>query len=118
MVVFDDIQWAEPTFLDLRDDVAHFIEEHADPTVCRHAPSCSNSGRHGWRATRTAGWSRSVPLPSAESDGLITNLVGVRSDSVRTRIAEVAEGNPLFVEETLRGLWMMDCSSRSAARGR
>ena len=45
-------------------------------------------------------------LTDAECDGLITNLVGGADvpRSARLRIAEVAEGNPLFVEETLRML--------------
>ena len=45
-------------------------------------------------------------LTEEESEGLIRNLIGGAdlAQEVQARIAEVAEGNPLFVEETLRML--------------
>jgi class 3 adenylate cyclase/tetratricopeptide (TPR) repeat protein len=106
VVVFDDIQWAEPTFLDLLDYLAVFIQDTPILMVCLTRPELLEQ-RPAWMATNPN--SRLVSLAAltdAESDGLITNLVGGADvpRNARNRIAEVAEGNPLFVEETLRML--------------
>ena len=106
VVVFDDIQWAEPTFLDLLEYLAVFIQDTPLLLVCLTRPELFEQ-RSAWMATNPN--SRVVSLAAltdAECDGLITNLVGGADvpRSARSRIAEVAEGNPLFVEETLRML--------------
>jgi class 3 adenylate cyclase/tetratricopeptide (TPR) repeat protein len=106
VVVFDDIQWAEPTFLDLLEYLAVFIQDTPILMLCLTRPELLEQ-RHAWMATNPN--SRVVSLAAltdVESDGLITNLVGGADvpHGVRARIAEVAEGNPLFVEETLRML--------------
>jgi tetratricopeptide (TPR) repeat protein len=104
--VFDDIHWAEPTFLDLLEYLALFIHDSAVLIVCLARPELLEL-RPGWP---TAGANNKLvslaALSNAESDGLITNLVGGADVPrfARARIAEVAEGNPLFVEETLRML--------------
>ena len=106
VVVFDDIQWAEPTFLDLLEYVAVFIQDTPILMVCLTRPELFEQ-RPAWMASNpNSGMVSLGALTDAESDGLITNLVGGADvpPSVRTRIAEVAEGNPLFVEETLRML--------------
>ena len=74
--------------------------------VCLTRPELFEQ-RPAWMASNpNSGMVLLGALTDAESDGLITNLVGGADvpPSVRTRIAEVAEGNPLFVEETLRML--------------
>jgi class 3 adenylate cyclase/tetratricopeptide (TPR) repeat protein len=106
VVVFDDIQWAEPTFLDLLDYLAVFIQDTPILIVCLARPELLEL-RSGWM--RSNPHSRLISLAALtdrQSDGLITNLVGGADvpRSARARIAEVAEGNPLFVEETLRML--------------
>ncbi len=106
VIVFDDIQWAEPTFLDLLDYLAIFIQDTPILIVCLARPELLDL-RPGWMTSNPH--SRLVSLGALtdlESDGLITNLVGGADvpRSARARIAEVAEGNPLFVEETLRML--------------
>ena len=106
VVVFDDIQWAEPTFLDLLEYLAVFVQDTPILMVCLTRPELLEQ-RAAWMATNPN--SRVVSLAAltdAESDGLITNLVGGADvpRSARARIADVAEGNPLFVEETLRML--------------
>src|SRR5207253_9739731 len=47
-----------------------------------------------------------MPLGATETDRLIQNLLGGAplAEEDRARIGDVAEGNPLFVEETLRML--------------
>jgi class 3 adenylate cyclase/tetratricopeptide (TPR) repeat protein len=106
VVVFDDIQWAEATFLDLLEYLALFIHGSAVLIVCLARPELLEQ-RPGWMASSPNSKLVSLTaLSDAESDGLITNLVGGADvpHFARARIAEVAEGNPLFVEETLRML--------------
>jgi class 3 adenylate cyclase/tetratricopeptide (TPR) repeat protein len=106
VVVFDDIHWAEPTFLDLLEYLALWIHDTPVLLLCLARPDFLEL-RPGWMATNPN--SRRVSLGALsedESDGLITNLVGGADvhPTARARIAELAEGNPLFVEETLRML--------------
>ena len=106
VVVFDDIHWAEPTFLDLLEYLALWIHDTPVLLVCLARPEFLEL-RPGWMRSNSD--SRLISLEALnedESDSLITNLLGGAAvhPSVRTRIAELAEGNPLFVEETLRML--------------
>ena len=107
VVVFDDIHWGESTFLDLLEYLADWIQRGPVLMVCLARPELLES-RPGWM-TGEARTRRSItlePLTRARPTALISNLVGgaeLAADGA-DRIAEVAEGNPLFVEETLRML--------------
>jgi class 3 adenylate cyclase/tetratricopeptide (TPR) repeat protein len=106
VVVFDDIQWGEDTFLDLLEYLADWIRAPGVLFLCLARPELLEV-RPGWmHGKRNASLITLAPLSEAEVAGLIENLVGEAELAVqaRARIAEVAEGNPLFVEETLRML--------------
>jgi class 3 adenylate cyclase/tetratricopeptide (TPR) repeat protein len=106
VVVFDDIHWGEPTFLDLVEYVADWIAAAPVLLVCIARPELHDT-RPSWSVGKPgATLLRLEPLSEPESAGLITNLLGGAEldDDVRMRIAEVAEGNPLFLEQTLRML--------------
>jgi tetratricopeptide (TPR) repeat protein len=63
--------------------------------------------RPEWMAGKTnATLLRLEPLTDSAADGLISNLIAGSQlvEAARGRIAQVAEGNPLFLEETLRML--------------
>ncbi|MDP9256390.1 MAG: AAA family ATPase, partial [Actinomycetota bacterium] len=104
VVVFDDIQWGEATFLDLLEYLADWIRSRPVLLVCV-ARSELFDVRPGWATgKRNAALISLKPLTEIETDGLIRNFLG-RIELARPvveRIAEVTEGNPLFVEETLR----------------
>jgi predicted ATPase/class 3 adenylate cyclase len=106
VVVFDDIHWAEPTFLDLLEYLADWISSSPVFLVCLTRGELLDS-RPNWIAGRAnAALVRLEPLTELEMNALIRNLIG-RAEfpgKAARRIAEVAEGNPLFVEETLRML--------------
>jgi class 3 adenylate cyclase/tetratricopeptide (TPR) repeat protein len=105
VVVFDDIHWAEATFLDLVEYLADRIRERV-VLLCLARPELLEI-RPGWMSTNPKARVISLdPLSEAEIDGLIRNLTAGAEleDEARARIAEVAEGNPLFVEELLRML--------------
>ncbi|HEV3478460.1 MAG TPA: adenylate/guanylate cyclase domain-containing protein [Gaiellaceae bacterium] len=106
LVVFDDIQWAEPTFLDLLEYLADWIRGVPVMLLFLARPELMEV-RGGWLASKAnASLVQLSPLSDAETDGLISNLLGGGRlvDDARRRIAEAAEGNPLFVGETLRML--------------
>jgi AAA ATPase domain/Adenylate and Guanylate cyclase catalytic domain len=106
VVVFDDIHWGEPTFLDLIEYLADRIRTAPVLLLCLARPELLEL-RPGWTGTQPNATLVSLdPLSGDEIEGLIRNLTGGAEleDQARARIAEVAEGNPLFVEETLRML--------------
>ncbi len=106
VVVFDDIHWGEPTFLDLIEYLADRIRTAPAMLLCLARPELLEL-RPGWTGTQPNATIVSLdPLSGEEIEGLIRNLTGGAEleGQARTRIAEVAEGNPLFVEETLRML--------------
>ncbi len=106
VVVFDDVQWGEPTFLDLLEYLVDWIKAAPVLFVCLARPELREL-RPEWMLTKpNATLLMLDSLTGAELDGLIQNLVGGAelTRRARTKIVEVAEGNPLFVEETLRML--------------
>ena len=106
VVVFDDIHWAEPTFLDLLEYLADSLDGVPALLVCLARPELLEV-RGDWMTSKAnASLITLQPLSDAEMAGLIRNLLGGAelADEARARIADAAEGNPLFVEETLRML--------------
>ncbi|MDQ4109175.1 MAG: AAA family ATPase, partial [Actinomycetota bacterium] len=103
VVVFDDIHWGEPTFLDLIEHLADWTREAALLLLCIARPELLEV-RPGWGGGKMNATSILLePLPADEASTLVDNLLG-RADiphAARDRILEAAEGNPLFVEEML-----------------
>jgi class 3 adenylate cyclase/tetratricopeptide (TPR) repeat protein len=103
VVVFDDIHWGEPTFLDLLDHIADWSRDAPILLVCVARPELLDL-RPGWGGGKMNASSVLLePLSEADAGRLIGNLLGSAGlpDAVRHRITEAAEGNPLFVEEML-----------------
>ena len=98
---FDDLQWGEPTFLDLIEHIAR--QSHAAilllgvarPRLLEHHPN--------WVADEMRTIIQLEALTENESVLLISNLLDSAQLSVQAqaRITSAAEGNPLFVEEML-----------------
>jgi class 3 adenylate cyclase/tetratricopeptide (TPR) repeat protein len=106
VVVFDDIHWGEATFLDLLEYLADWIRSAPVLVLCQARPELLDA-RPGWMtAKENASVVTLRALSTAQTEGLIRGLVGGTElpPEARARIAAVAEGNPLFVEETLRML--------------
>ncbi|HUG46980.1 MAG TPA: AAA family ATPase [Candidatus Limnocylindria bacterium] len=106
VVVFDDIQWGQPTFLDLLEYLADWTRAAPVLLVCMARPEMLDA-RPGWGSAKPNAelmWLQ--PLSSDDSRQLVEQIIGpgkVRPDAV-ARIIGLGEGNPLFVEETLRML--------------
>jgi class 3 adenylate cyclase len=98
--VLDDIQWAEPAFLELIEQVAALSRDVPLLLCCMARPELLE--RHpGWSGGKNAASVMLEPLSDAETDELIGSLLGdtALAGSLNDRIREAAEGIPLFVEE-------------------
>ena len=92
VVVFDDIQWGEETFLDLVEHVGLLSSGAPLLLLCMARPELLDS-RPRWPATL-----RLEPLSGEEA----TRLIGAEvAEELRERIAAAAGGNPLFIAEML-----------------
>ena len=106
VVLFDDIQWGAPTFLDLLEYLVDWIQSAPVLLICLARPELLEQ-RPGWLSGKTNATRIALePLNGPETATLIGNLMGQAGhvESALTRVAELSEGNPLFVEQTLRML--------------
>jgi class 3 adenylate cyclase/tetratricopeptide (TPR) repeat protein len=105
IVTFDDLQWAEPAFLDLLDYVQRSCREAPILVLCL-ARNDLLEERPDWAAEQPNAILHLSPLADEEMSSLIDDLLrGQDLDAgVRDRITEVCGGNPLFVEEMLQML--------------
>jgi class 3 adenylate cyclase len=103
VVVFDDLHWAEPTFLDLIEHVVDWSRGAPILLLCLARPELleRRSGWGGGKLNATTVLLES--LSASETDELIDVLLagGDLDPSVRERIRTAADGNPLFVEQML-----------------
>src|SRR5581483_10497568 len=97
--VFDDLHWAEPTFLDLVDHVADWSRDAPILLVSIARPELLDR-RPTWAGGKLNATTVLLePLTAEETDELIEGLLGdAQLDAALLgRIREAAEGNPLFV---------------------
>ncbi len=98
--LLDDLHWGEETLLDLVEHVADLSRDAPLLLLCMSRPELLERrpvwGGGKWNATTVL----LEPLDAAETERLLSELGGV-SDELRQRIVQVAEGNPLFLEEML-----------------
>ena len=102
-VVFDDIHWGEPTFLDLIEHITGWAREAPILVLCVARPELLDE-RAGWGGGKLNATTISLePLSDDECGDLIGNMLGRATlpDEARVRILAAAEGTPLFVEEML-----------------
>ncbi|HKP17303.1 MAG TPA: BTAD domain-containing putative transcriptional regulator, partial [Gaiellaceae bacterium] len=103
VVVFDDVHWGEPTFLELVEYLAERTRDVPLLLVCLARPELFDS-RPAWAGGKlNATTALLEPLSDDQSLQLVGNLAGASAldAGARGRIVAAAEGNPLFVEEML-----------------
>jgi class 3 adenylate cyclase/tetratricopeptide (TPR) repeat protein len=100
LVLFDDIHWAEPTFLDLLDHLTANSRGGSILLLCLARRELLEKrptfGQAPGERTITL-----APLADADAARVAANLLGEvgLADAVRDRVVAAAEGNPLFVEQ-------------------
>ena len=101
IVAIDELQWAEPTFLDLLEylvgwttDAPVLVLGLTRPELLEHRPT--------WNSTSSLVLALE-PLSDADSERLVDALGGHVDEDDRIRILAGAEGNPLFVEQMRYG---------------
>ncbi|MGZ5289750.1 MAG: ATP-binding protein, partial [Actinomycetota bacterium] len=103
VLIFDDVHWGEPTFLDLVEHIADWSRGSPILLLCM-ARSDLLEVRPAWAGGKSNAATVSLePLTEEHAWALVTNLLGVTDlpTELAEAIVEKSEGNPLFVEETL-----------------
>jgi DNA-binding SARP family transcriptional activator len=103
VVVFEDIHWAEPTLLDFIEHLAERSRDAPMLMLCLARPELLDD-RRKWSGGKANATSLLLEgLSQRESAELIDRLSRDRAlaESARTRIADAAGGNPLFIEQML-----------------
>ncbi len=110
ILLFEDIHWAEEPLLDLIEHVADWVRAPV-LILCLARPELLDA-RPGWGGGRVRSTAIEVePLSEEESAELVEQLLnqlggtsGERPTSLPKEALDRTEGNPLFVEETIRML--------------
>jgi class 3 adenylate cyclase/tetratricopeptide (TPR) repeat protein len=98
--VLDDLHWAEETLFDLVEHLADLSRDAPILLLCMARPELLER-RPSWGGGKLNATTVLLePLDASETEQLISELGGV-SDPLRERILQVAEGNPLFLEEMI-----------------
>ena len=103
ILVLDDIQWAEPVFLDLIEHIADWSRDAPILLLCIARPELLEL-RPGWGGGKLNATTILLEaLSGKDCELLISRLTGGTelTDDVRARILQAADGNPLFIEEML-----------------
>ena len=101
ILVIDDLQWAEPVFVDLLDHLAEWTRAAPLLLLIMARPEMLDT-RPAWGTRKLNATTVLLePLPETDARDLLDKLIGPAriDDHMAARILAIAEGNPLFVEE-------------------
>jgi class 3 adenylate cyclase/tetratricopeptide (TPR) repeat protein len=117
VVVFEDVHWAEMTFLDL---VEHLVTASADVPLlilCTARPELDEH-RPGWGPAPDSARIDLHALSPEQTALVVRDLLGGSdvAQEVTTRVVEASEGNPLFVEQMVAMLVDDDLLRRDGGR--
>ena len=96
LVVLEDVHWAEPMLLDLVEHVSRWSRDAPILLLCVARADLLEE-RPQWEGVHV----RLEPLSSGEATELLDALDegGILSSELRARVAEAAQGNPLYTEQ-------------------
>jgi class 3 adenylate cyclase len=119
VAVFDDVQWAEPTLVDLIDHVTDWSRDAPILliTIARQELLDTHPGWGG--GTRNTTTIQLEPLTDQNCGELVENLLGraMLPVDAKSRIAEAAEGNPLLWSRCYPCSSTTICSAPTTATG-
>jgi class 3 adenylate cyclase/tetratricopeptide (TPR) repeat protein len=104
IVVFDDVHWAERTFLDLVEDIAEWVQDVPLLLICSARPEFLDTRPDWTEAKRYKATTISlIPLAEGECERLLLNLPGgiELGPKGRDLVVDASGGNPLFLEQML-----------------
>jgi predicted ATPase len=106
VLVFSDIHWAEEPMLDLIEHLASGVRDVPLLILCLTRPELLDE-RPGWGGGKVRATSIELePLPRAEGGQLVDALAEGEAVELTSASASVVldttDGNPLFIEETIR----------------
>ncbi|HEU5214255.1 MAG TPA: adenylate/guanylate cyclase domain-containing protein [Gaiellaceae bacterium] len=109
VVLLEDVHWAEPTLLDLVEHVSRWSRGTPILLLCVARPELLEE-RPQWEGVVV----RLEPLSAGESTELLDalDIGGILSSQLRARVAETAQGNPLYTEQLFA---MLADEARAAA---
>ena len=99
IVFFEDVHWAEPTFLDLVEYLAERVRGAPILMVCIARLELLEE-RPDWGRGKPSASSLVLDrLPNPACEALVANLARGLAQVTRVRVLETADGNPLFIEQ-------------------
>ncbi len=113
LVFFEDVHWAEPTFLDLVEYLAERTRGAPIMLVCIARPELLEQRAEWSREQPNASSLRLEPLLDVDCEALIGNLARGLAQETTVRVLETAEGNPLFIEQLVAMLAEEDHADQS-----
>ncbi len=101
ILLFDDLQWGEPTFLDLLDSLTHRARDVPIVLLCTARPELLERRPEWGGGAMHALTTMLEPLSKHESATMAGNLVGggALDPAIAGQLAEAGGGNPLFLQE-------------------
>jgi adenylate cyclase len=106
VLVVENLQWADTASVDLLRSLVDRLSDRALMLVASYRPPFDATALVSSRTTHTA--IRLAPLTAAETERLLVGFFGASVRTLparlRTLIVTRAGGNPLYVEEVVRGL--------------
>src|SRR5215217_1828765 len=104
VLIFEDIHWAEEPLLELIEHLVTWVREAPLLVITLARPELLDI-RPGWGGGRVRATSIELePLAPSESEALVDALDGSLSGAERQEVLAKTEGNPLYLEETVRML--------------
>ena len=105
VLVFEDIHWAEDALLELVEHMSTWVKNVPILLLCLARPELLDL-RPGWSGGRVRATAIELePLGRTDSEALVEALLdGELGSGARQAVLDKSEGNPLFVEETVRML--------------
>jgi DNA-binding SARP family transcriptional activator/class 3 adenylate cyclase len=99
LVFFEDVHWAEPTFLDLVEYLTERVRDAPILVVCIARPELLEE-RPEWVDEKPNTSSLLLErLPEGDCEALVASLARTMAPATRSRVLETADGNPLFIEQ-------------------